>query len=246
MEVFEMIAGTGEDEPIIAFTLAHYPKRASLFGLAHLGLDRWPLARTPGLRFWRLLGIGHFDGHADLRRHGLFTVWDSLKALQQFEGQSLVMHRIHQRADEVWTVYMQPVRWHGAWGGRDPFAGIAPIAPPDPGPWVILTRATIRPSRLGAFLGAVPEVAKHLLQQPESIKSVGIGEAPLLHIGTLSLWHSLPAITAFAYGPTPHSEVVHRTRQERWYSEELFARLRPLASLGTWDGINPLPELQGS
>jgi len=95
-----------------------------------------------------------------------------------------------------------------------------------------------------AFLGAVPAVAERLLEEPELIKSVGIGEAPLLCIGTLSLWHSLPAITAFAYGPAPHIEVVRRTRQEQWYSEEFFARLRPVASVGTWDGVNPLPGLQ--
>lgn len=239
-----MITGVSEYEPIVAFSLAHYAKRASISGLAHLGLDRWPLARMPELRFWRLLGIGSFGGRADVQRYGLFTVWNSLNALQQFEAQSPIMRRIHQRADEVWTVHMQPVRWHGAWGGSDPFAGMTAIAPPDPGPWVILTRATIRPLRLGAFLGAVPAVAEHLAQQPELIKSIGIGEVPLRHIGTLSLWHSLPAITTFAYGSASHIEAVRRTRQERWYSEECFARLRPIASLGTWDGLNPLPELQ--
>jgi len=239
-----VIMHASEYKPIVTFTLAHYAKRTSIFGLARLGLDRRPLARTPGLRFWRLLGVGRFDGRADLQRYGLFIVWNSLNALQQFEAQSPVMRRIHQYADEVWTVHMQPVRWHGAWGKRDPFAEMAPIAPPDLGPWVILTRATIRPSRLHAFLGAVPAVAECLLEEPELIKSVGIGEVPLLCIGTLSLWHSLPAIMAFAYGPAPHIEVVHRTRQERWYSEEFFARLRPVASMGTWDGVNPLPGLQ--
>src|SRR5262249_25101235 len=146
------------------------------------------------------------------------TVWDSPNVLQLFDMQSPVTRRIHQHADEVWTVHMRPVRWYGTWGGCDPFAGMIPIEPPDPGPWIILTRATIRPSRLLAFLSAVPTVAEHLLQQPEVIKSVGIGEAPLLHIGTLSLWCSLPAITAFAYGPAPHIEVVRRTHQEQWYN----------------------------
>ena len=80
-----------DSEPIVAFILAHYPKQASLQAMAHLGLDRLPLTFTPGLRFFRLLGVGKgrvFDPHADLQRYGLFTVWDSYAALQQFEQTS--------------------------------------------------------------------------------------------------------------------------------------------------------------
>ncbi len=236
---------TGENTPLVAFTLLRYP-RASLSTLAYLGLDRLPLVRTPGLRFWRLLGVGRgkvFDPHVDLQRAALLTVWDSQAALQRFEAHSSLMQRMRGRADEMWTVHMQPVRWHGLWGGCDPFAGFVAAPPPEPGPWIILTRATIRPTKVGAFLGAVPVVARHLLQQEALINSVGIGEVPLFYQATLSVWRSLPAISAFAYKSQPHSDVIHRTRRERWYSEELFARFRPLASFGTWDSVNPLPDL---
>lgn len=236
-------------EPIVAFTLAHYPKRAGVSGLAHLALDRWYLARTPGLHFWRLLGAGSdhaFDARANLQRYALFTVWNSLSALKRFEMQSLIIRRIHQRSDEVWTVHMRPVRWHGAWGGHDPFAGMTAVAAPEPGPWVILTHSIMRLSHLRAYVSYVPAVAEHLLQQPELINSVGIGEAPLLYQGTLSLWHSLPAMTTFAYGSAPHAEVMRRARREQWYREEFFARFCPVASMGTWDGTNPLPGLQDS
>lgn len=232
-----------ESEPVVAFSLAHYPQQNSLTALAHLGLDRWPLSRTPGLRFWRLLGVGQgqvFDPHADLQRYALFTVWDSLEQLRRFEVHSSVMHRIHRQADESWTVHMLPVRWHGKWGGRDPFSGVIPAPAPETGPWIILTRATIQPTKLPAFLNAVPAVAEQLLQQDELITSVGVGEAPLFFQATLSIWRTLPAVTAFAYGPSSHVEVVRRTRSEQWYREELFARLRPVASFGTWGGVNPL------
>ncbi len=152
------------------------------------------------------------------------------------------MQRIRQRADEVWTVHMRPVRWHGLWGGKDPFKDMPSFEAPAPGPWVILTRATIRATRLSTFFQAVPPVAELLSQQPELLNSVGIGEAPPFHQATLSLWRTLPAITAFAYGSTPHAEVVRRTRREKWYREELFARFRPAHSSGTWDGVNPLAQ----
>jgi hypothetical protein len=232
-----------EQEPIVAFTLARYPRRGSVLELAHLALDRWLLARTAGLRFWRLLGVGKgraFGPHADLQRYALFTVWDSSTALRQFEIDSPIMQRIRRRAEEVWTVHMLPVRWHGKWGGRDPFSGMLPAPPPTPGPWIILTRATLYVAKVRTFLNAVPAVSAHLLQQPGLLNSVGVGEMPLLYQATLSVWRSLPEITSFAYEPAPHIEVVRRTRRERWYREELFARFRPVASCGTWDGADPL------
>ena len=233
-----------ENEPIVAFTLARYPQRGSIVALSHLGLDRLPLALTSGLHFWRLLGVGKgraFDPHADLQRYALFTVWDSYAALKRFEANSAVMRRINRCSDEVWTVHMRPVRWHGKWGGRDPFVGMTPVEPPEPGPWVILTRATLNITKRRAFLNAVPAVAEQLLQQPNYINSVGVGESPFLHQATLSLWRTLPSVTSYAYGPTTkHIDVIRRTRSEQWYHEELFARFRPLETKATWDGVDPL------
>ena len=232
--------------PVVAFSLAHYPKAGSLAAMAHLGWDRLPLAHMPGLRFWRLLGVGRgrvFDPRADLQRTALFTVWDSYASLKQFENSSKIMQSMQRRADELWTVHMRPVRWHGLWGGRDPFEGISPDSPPEPGPWVILTRASIHPAKLSAFLKAVPAVSQQLLEQAELINSVGVGEAPLLYQGTVSLWRTLPAVTSFAYGPATHSKVILRTRRERWYREELFARFKPIGSWGTWNGIDPLSDV---
>ena len=236
-----------ENEPIVAFTLARYPKRASLRALSHLGLDRLPLTFTHSLRFWRLLGVGKgrvFDPHADLQRYALFTVWDSYAALKQFEEHSGVMRRIQRRADEALTVHIRPLKINKKNSGRDPLAGMTPVEPAESGPWVVLTRATLHPTKIRSFLNAVPAVAEHLLQQPDLINSVGVGEAPLIYQATVSLWRTLPSFTTFAYGPAPHVEVIRRTRQERWYREELFARFRPLVSYGTWDGVNPLADYQ--
>jgi hypothetical protein len=238
-----------ESDPIVAFTLARYPKRAHLRALTHLALDRRSLQRTPGLRFWRLLLVGKggdkrggFDARRiDLQRTALFTVWESLAALTEFEQSSQVMQRIQQQAVEVWSVQMQPVKWHGQWAGRDPLTGMPAAPPPQPGPWAILTNVNIRPAKIPAFIKTAVTVSKQLWQQPDLLRAVGVTEGPP-YAGSFSLWRTLPAITSFAYGPTIHAQTIEQSRRESWLREKLFARFRPVASWGTWDGSDPLHE----
>ena len=228
--------------------LARYPGRNSYTALVDIGMNRVLLRRVPGLRFWKLLGSAHglAFGPWNPGRYGLFSVWESPAALDAFERDSPIAAAYRRRADELWTVRLRPLSWHGVWGGVDPFADAAPTIPlgSDAGPLAILTRATIRPLRVRAFRTAARQVNAELARQPGLLAAIGLGEVPLFAQATFSLWASPRAVRGFAYTGPAHIAAMRHKKTEDWYSEELFARFQPIASYGTWDGSDPLVEIE--
>jgi heme-degrading monooxygenase HmoA len=139
---------------------------------------------------------------------------------------------------ETWTVLCQPMQSHGKWNGKEPFG--KPNNTTGYGPMAVLTRATIKMSRLKNFWSHVDEVANLMARAPGYITSIGVGEAPVYRQATFSVWENMEQMKAFAYGSKQHAEVIKKTRSEGWYSEELFARFRIIESTGTLYGKDPL------
>lgn len=223
---------------LTSLTLMRFSGAARAWMLAQMAFARPILRHVPGLRFWKLLGMGDgFSLRPDLGGYGLLAVWASPEYADAFFDGAPLMHRFRSHADEVWTVRMVAIQSRGAWSGVNPFSSVAASGR---GPLCVLTRATIRWRRLAAFWSHVPDTNRSLIGVPGLVLSVGIGEAPVVRQATFSLWRTEADMQAFAYRTPVHTEVVRRTRDESWYAEDLFARFRPLSAEGTWRGDDPL------
>jgi hypothetical protein len=200
--------------------------------LRRLGTDR--LRRPSGLVFRRLLGTGRgadAGPSADLRRTAMFAVWERETDLERYVATPRA--RIVERYD----VRLRVIGGHGSWGGVDVLDAVSPGG--SHGPVAVLTRASVRPGAWRAFRAASRDVSAELRAADGMLAALGVGELPVGRLGTFSLWRDLDHALAFAAAPE-HRETIRRTRAERWYREELFARFAPYGSSGTWDGRDPL------
>jgi hypothetical protein len=227
--------------PLVTLHLWGVPTGAVPRAVLHMATDRRRLARTPGLRFAKLLGTGSGRTFtvrdADPRRWGLLAVWDDDAAATVFD-RGPVPAGWRRVADEEWGARLEPLAARGLWSRQEPFG--RPEARPWHGPVAAVTRARLVLRRAARFWAAVPRVSADLHRSPGLRVALGIGEAPVGLQGTFSVWDSTAALNAFAYRRAPHAAVVQRTERERWYAEELFARFAVRSTWGTLDGVDPL------
>ena len=202
------------------------------------------LGRTPGLGFYKLMGSGRglgFNPLPDWGTYALLAVWNSADAARRFHHESDLIRRYRAHTHEQYTLYLEPLGAKGKWSGQNPFGERDPLrADADGAPLAVLTRATIRPSKLRQFWQYVPTSELQLSQNSGLLFTKGIGEVPLLQMATFSVWRDRKALLEFAYRGKNHQGAIQRTRNIGWYREELFARFRPLRAEGTYDGVDPL------
>lgn len=215
------------------------------WGLAQMGTSVPHLNKVPGLFFYKLLGSGQgkaFSVKPDFRRYGLFCTWENEAAAREFLHHSNLIKQYQAHTDEIWTVTMLPIQSQGYWDGKQPFEPTLQT-PPD-GPVAVLTRASVNWLALPNFIRYGAKTSKALNEAQGLICSIGLGELPFVRQATFSIWESVEAMKQYVYKTPYHQEVMRRTRAEKWYKEELFARFVPISSEGTWNGINPLQELR--
>ena len=215
---------------------------ARLWVLGQMGAARISFARMPDVGFWKLCGSGTGEGFTPRPNWSVWAIlaaWPDGATARKHVSEAGVYRRWRRKAQESWTVFLDPISVRGEWSGKAPFVGEA--APPGDGrALAVLTRASLRPSKMLRFWNRVPDISAVIGADPNVIFKIGIGELPLLHQVTFSIWPDAASMAKFARGDGPHGRAICAVREGDWFSEELYARFAVTGSEGLWGGCDPL------
>lgn len=232
---------------VVSISIVKYRRLFTPFALLAMALHRIPLMLDKTCTFWKLMGCGkngNFTLKPDWQMWVTLAAWETRNDFDRFYKSSFIALWWKKMAKEEWTILCEPLSSHGQWNGKEPFVtSTNPEEVTENRPVVVLTRATIRPQKVKNFWANVGKVAAIMETSKGYVTSLSMGEAPFYLQATLSVWDSMDDVVNFAYRSPEHSEVIRKTRIENWYSEELFARFRPVATFGTLNNKNPLTGL---
>lgn len=201
---------------------------------------RLSFMRMPQVGFWKLCGSGTGEGFTPKPNTAVWAIlatWPDKETARTLISTAPVFRRWRAHATESWTILLEPTSARGKWSGVCPFTA---TAAPGAGPIVALTRASMRVSTFLRFWRRVPDISAAIGHDPNVIFKIGIGEVPLLHQITFSVWPDATSMAHFARGDGPHGRAIQAVRAENWFAEELYARFRILDDWGTWGGVSPL------
>lgn len=201
------------------------------------------LKDVTGLLNYKMMGSGvgkGFNPWPDWSVYALLQVWENQESADHFLEKSDLMNKFSSRSINSISFFMRNIRSYGAWGGVNPFEKVEHERG---GMIAVITRATIKKSKLIRFWSYVPRSQRGLLQNKELLFSKGIGEIPIVQMATFSLWKSEKGIVQYAYENDPHKEAIRRTKKYNWYKEELFARFAVIKYRGSWEGLDLDPDL---
>ena len=207
---------------------------------------------------------GGFGLRPSASRLGLFLLFDGEASARGFIDRSAHLQAWRRHACECCVALLRTTSARGQWDGHvlevappspegDSPERQSPVSHADavssgnrnyngngnaglaPGAVAVLTRASIRPSRIFAFWRHAPPSEAALARSPGCRLAVGRGEAPLLRQATFSVWDSVADMQAYARGAA-HGEAARAAYSGSCFSESLFARFVPLALQGQWKG----------
>lgn len=191
------------------------------------------LSKAKGCSFYKLLGSGkaNFNPFPDWSTYAVLQVWENQNAADNFINSSGLFKRYHQKSSAYQILYMHSIQARGEWSGKNPFERNH-HADLQSGKLAVITRASIKLSKLKTFWKFVPISQKPLTNAKGLVYTKGFGEVPFTEMATFSIWNSVEELNAFAYQSKEHVEAIKKTRSINWYKEELFSRFSIFKTTG--------------
>jgi heme-degrading monooxygenase HmoA len=190
------------------------------------------LNKVKGCTFSKMMGSGHGQGFSIKPNFGVYAammVWESKEDLVNFENHNESLQKYLVLVDELKKIYATPYIYHGSWDNQTPFNisenNFSSVQK------LVLTRATIKFSKLFHFWKHVPKTSKAIENASGRIYSIGIGELPWVQQATLSIWESEEAMKNYAYSNQAHLEAIKLTKSLKWYKEEMFTRFHIISDI---------------
>ncbi len=194
-----------------------------------MGLAPFLLDNVKGLLFFKFLGTGGGKGFSlwpDFSTYAFMGVWEHKNDYENFISQNPVFSQYQKRATTQRDLILTSVKSHGKWSGINPFQKSETTISDEASTKkaVVITRATLNWSRLISFWRSVPAASKAIENARGIQYYKGIGEWPFIQQATISIWDDFDAVNSFAYKGKDHANIVKKTRQKKWYKEDLFSR----------------------
>lgn len=233
------------ETPIVTISFFRFSRVTTrLWALFMMGAARFSMARVPGIGFWKLCGSGTGEGFTPVPNTAVYAIlasWPDAETARTQTQNARIFQKYRAQSAEDWTIILETASARGVWSGAAPFF---PTDKPIAGPLAALTRATVKPSVALKFWRRVPDISKMIGSDRNVAFKIGIGEVPLLHQVTFSIWPDTKSMAGFARENGPHAAAIRAVRDGNWFAEELYARFAIIGDNGTWNGASPLDKLE--
>lgn len=198
---------------------------------------------APGLRYAEAAGMVPLAAMAPPlppRGAALIASWEDDSALDAF----LAEHPVAERLAGAWHVRLEPRRVVGAWPEMPGLPGEELRMEPDE-PAVVLTLGRPRLLRFPPFVRTSRPAEKLAVEHPAFVAGTALARLPRF-VATFSIWRTVREMRDYSLGrPDPaHVNAIRADRAKTFHHQEAFVRFRPYAAHGSWDGRDPLAEIQ--
>ena len=237
---------------VVVVLLVDFLRQHQGWGWLRLVAGATPYKEVPGLSMVKVMGSGHGGGFSlrpSATHQGLICTFSHLDLALKFLDSSAVQ-AYRSRARECWTGVLSVQSARGHWDKQAWQASSAQALGMSgdqaaqarsldgmlhSGPFAVLTRASIVPTKAMAFWRYAPAAQADLGKSPGCLLAMGLGEAPLVRQCTFSVWQDTAAMLQYAHQGA-HQVASAAAYKHQFFSESLFVRMQVLYMAGAWQG----------